>query len=154
MKYLYLFTLEIVPLEIGRAYDDLPSHLTLMSRFWSDLSPNEVTNLVRPLFDTEPVHLRFGETVELGPKRLLVHVVDSPDETKLHERLMQLLDTTNVEYQYPEFIGVNHKAHVTTRVGVQFRAGETLLTTNAYLIEVVDAERIVRSRLELKGITR
>lgn len=49
-KRRYLFILEIAPLETGKIYAELPSHLTLMSRFWSELSPDELAGIVRPLF--------------------------------------------------------------------------------------------------------
>lgn len=38
--HLYLFTLEVAPLEIGMTYNPLPSHLTLVSRFFSDKPPS------------------------------------------------------------------------------------------------------------------
>ena len=150
MKHLYLFTLEIAPLEVGGQYDDLPSHLTLISRFLSELSPEELVKQVRPLLAaTDSIHLAFGETIELGPKKVTAHMVDSPSERQLHHNLRKLLDTIKVEHQYPEFIGGNHKAHVTQRPGVEFKAGSERIAPAAYLIEIVDGKRIVRARLEL-----
>ena len=150
MNHLYLFTLEIVSLKIGATYNDLPSHLTLMSRFVSDLSPDELSNLVQPLCaDTEPVGLLFGDTIKLGPKKVTAHMVDSPDEQLLHGRIQTLLDESGVIFQYPQFIGVNHKAHVTQRDGVDFPPKTQVLSLAVYLIEVVDGRRVVRSRLDL-----
>lgn len=37
MKHRYLLILEIAPVEVGKTYDNLLSHLTLMSRFFSEL---------------------------------------------------------------------------------------------------------------------
>jgi len=153
MSRLYLFILEIVPLEVGRTYADLPSHLTLMSRFTSDMSPDELFHIVRPLFEeAKPVNLFFGKTVELGPKKVIAHMVDSPDEQLLHERLRTLLDKTGVTFQYPQFIGANHKAHVTQREGVDFPPKTQLLASAAYLVEVIDGQRIIRSRFSLRGL--
>lgn len=150
MKHLYLFTLEIAPLEVGKTYDELSSHLTLMSRFLSDLSPEKLSDKVRPLFmRTAPIHLAFGETIQLGPKKVTAHMVNGPDEGRLHNSLRKLLDGFEVEYQYPEFIGENHKPHVTAREGVQFDAGDERLTSVAYLIEVVDGKRVVQVGFEL-----
>ncbi|HET8670780.1 MAG TPA: 2'-5' RNA ligase family protein [Candidatus Saccharimonadales bacterium] len=152
MKHLYLFTLEITPLEIGRVYDELPSHLTLMSRFLSHFSPDELTTRVRPLFaGTSPVHLAFGKTKILGPKKVTAHMVASTDERRLHNNLRKLLDGANVEYQYPEFIGDNHKPHVTAREGVQFVPGSTHTASAVYLIEVVDKKRVVRAKFTLSA---
>jgi hypothetical protein len=150
MKHLYLFTLEVSPLETGKTYDDLPSHLTLMSRFWSELSPDELANAVRRLFAvTAPVALIFGETIELGPKKVIAHMVSSPSEQALHIKLHELLDSIHVEQQYPQYVGDGHKAHVTRREGLEFKQTDQYSASAAYLIEVVDTKRVVRSRFEL-----
>jgi len=153
MKRRYLFTLEVAPVEVGKTYDELPSHLTLMSRFWSELSPNELTKIVRPLFEkTAPIELAFGETVELGPKKLTVHLVEHSSELKqLHGELRALLDAANVDYEYPEFIGEGHKPHVTKRNDESFKAGDKHMAHAAYLIEVVGGQRAIRSKFELSG---
>ena len=153
MQHLYLFTLEIVPLSIGETYDELPSHLTLMSRFLSDLSTEALATAIRPLFaDTAPIHLIFGETIELGPKRVTAHMVNSQDELELHEKLYKMLNTANVHPQYPEFIGDNHRAHITQREGVQFSPGTEYLARAAYLIEVLDKKRVIRAKLKLETV--
>ncbi len=153
MKHLYLFTLEITPLEVGRVYPDLPSHLTLMSRFWSLLPPDDLAAIVRSLFEeTVPINLVFGETVELGPKRVMAHLVSSPAEQVLHHRLRSSLDTIQAKYQYPQFMSDNHKPHVTRRESARFDAGDHRLASAVYLIEVVDGQRIVHSKFELASI--
>lgn len=152
MKHLYLFTLEVTTLEIGKTYDDLPSHLTLMSRFRSELDYDELANVVRPLFAaTIPVTLTFGETIELGPKKVMAHMVSSPSEQALHIKLHEALDSIHVEQQYPQFVGVGHKAHVSKRDGLDFKQGDQHLTLATYLIEVVDKKRVVRSRFKLEA---
>lgn len=146
MKHRYLFILEIKPVETGRAYDELPSHLTLMSRFFSGLSPHQLDEIVRPLFKrTTTIELTIGKTEELGPKKLTVHMVDYSAELKaLHNELLALLNSTRVEYEYPQFIGTRHKPHVTTREGTDFKVGDTFIAKQACLVEVVDSQRIVR----------
>lgn len=152
MKHLYLFTLEIVPLEVGRTYEELPSHLTLMSRFSSDLSSHELSKIVQPLFAmTHPVPLVFGRTTKLGPKKVTAHMVTSAAEHQLHNNLRKTLDMVHVEYQYPEFTGDGHKSHVTARDGVQFAAGSELLAFAVYLIEVVDKKRLVQATFTLSA---
>ena len=152
MKRLYLFTLEITPLEVDKTYDDLPSHLTLMSRFLSDLSPDELAATVRPLFaKTARIHLVFGETTILGPKKVTAHLITSTEERRLHDNLLKLLDTTQVEYQYPEFTGENHKPHVTARKDVRFDTDSEHIASAAYLIEVLDTKRVVRAKFTLNA---
>ena len=153
MKRRYLFTLEITPLDVGTTYDELPSHLTLMSRFFSELGPEQITAAVYPLFAaSRPIELHFGDVIELGSKKLLVHTVNHLDVlASLHESLRTLLDSIIVEYEYPQFMGENHKPHVTKREGALFDAGSPKVTTAAYLIEIVDGKRVVRSKLDLTG---
>lgn len=153
MKRRYIFTLEVTPLEVGVTYDELPSHLTLMSRFFSDFNSERLANLVRPLFSsTKPIRLQFGEIAVLGPKGLLVHTVHHSDDlAHLHQKLYGLLDSVGAEYEYPQFIGKNHKPHVTKREGVQFDAGSTKSVGAAYLIEIVNGQRLVRTKLLLAG---
>jgi len=123
-----------------------------MSRFLSNLPPAELTTKVRPLFvGTSPVHLVFGETKILGPKKVTAHMVASTDERQLHNNLRKLLDGVKVEYQYPEFIGDNHKPHITARAGVQLIPGSKRIVSAAYLIEVVDEKRVVRAKFTLSA---
>lgn len=152
MKRLYLFTLEIVPLEVGKTYDDLPSHLTLMSRFLSELAPQQIAEAVRLVAKQTPlVPLTFGSTKKLGPKQVTAHMVTSPAEQQLHADIKKVLDDLNVTYQYPEYIGKGHKAHVTAREGIDFLPGQTHTARNIYLIEVVNKRRVVRAVLPLEA---
>jgi len=150
MKHTYLFTLELVPLIVGHVYDELPSHLTLMSRFTSTMSPGTMATAVGSLFiGADPITLSFGKTIELGPKKVIAHMVTSAGEQGLHRSLLQLLDGLDVIYQYPDFIGENHKPHVSKREGSHFKVGSKRKVFAAYLIEIVDKKRIIRSRFEL-----
>jgi hypothetical protein len=150
MKHLYLFTLEIDPLEVGKVYDELPSHLTLMSRFVSDRDPKELNDIIRPVIESAgSVTLTFNSTIELGPKKVIAHMVDSPDEKLLHKQLQGVLEEADVIFKYPQFIGSNHKAHVTQRDGKDFPQGNQLVSSAVYLIEVIDKKRIVRTKIDI-----
>lgn len=151
MKRRYLFTLEVAPVEVGKTYDDLPSHLTLMSRFFSELAPTQMSESVSPLFgQTDSLQLVFGETTQLGPKKLTVHLVEYTSGLKqLHKKLHDVLDSLNVEYEYPQFVGEGHKPHVTKREGVEFGAGDRRPVHAACLVEVVDEKRVIRARFML-----
>lgn len=147
----YLFTLEVAPVELDKSYDELPTHLTLMSRFFSRLSPVELSLEVRSLFETSQlIVLVFDGTEELGPKKLMVHMVKNTDELKkLHKQLLLILDSLNVDYEYPEFIGDGHKPHVSSREGTWIDAGSRLIAMTACLIEVVNRKRVICSKFEL-----
>ena len=150
MKHLYLFTLQIGPLEVGKMYDDLPSHLTLMSRFLSEMPHDELASAVKPVFkQASPVALTFGDTNELGPKNVVAHMISSPAEATLHNKLYQRLESLGVEFQYPQFIGRGHKAHVSKREGTTFLKGQTQISSAVYLIEVIDEKRVVRTKIDM-----
>lgn len=147
----YLFTLQIVPLEVGKMYPELPSHLTLMSRFLSELSADDLARTVQSVFDTHaPVVIEFEQTTQLGPKKLTVHMVNSASERALHNALLHVLQSLGAQFEYPDFIGAGHKPHVTKRPGMQFNAGETYTSTTVYLIEIVESKRLVRAAFHLK----
>jgi len=155
VSHLYLCTLEIVPLKVGAVYDELPSHLTLMSRFASALSPQEMTAGIRPVFtESDPVAMTFGPIERLGPKQVAAHMIDSQAELALHHRLHAALSSLKVTYQYPQFNGAGHRAHVSVREGVPFVDRQQYSSLAAYLIEVVDKKRVVRVKFELAGSGR
>lgn len=157
MKHLYLFTLEVTPLSVGRAYNPLPSHLTLMSRFWSSLSPHELSEVVEPLFqEAQPIELIFGEAAILRPKQVAVHLVENTNEMKsLHLQLYDLLDAAGVTYTAPQFVGDGHKPHISKREGDQFSTGHKQMADAAYLIEVEikgnDHLRLIRTKFDLSS---
>ncbi|HEX8762950.1 MAG TPA: 2'-5' RNA ligase family protein [Candidatus Saccharimonadales bacterium] len=137
-RHLYLFTLEVVPLTVGATYNPLPSHLTLMSRFWSGYSPEALIDLVKPLFErTKPIELLFGQPANIGPKHTAVHLIEHRDEIRhLHNQLCRLLDNIAVEYTNPQFVGNGHKPHVSRRDGDGFAPGRKQIAKVVYLIEV------------------
>jgi hypothetical protein len=153
MKHRYLFILEIAPVELGETYAGLPSHLTLMSRFFSEQAPGQLDAAVRPIFEqTIPINLTFGETAKLGPKQLSVHLVNTSGQLRaLHNILLARLKSLNVEPEYPQFVGDGHKPHVTARAGVDFNAGDRFTINHAYLVEVIEDKRIIRSQFKLSG---
>ena len=150
MNHRYLITLEITPVKVGKTYGDLPSHLTLMSRFFSDLGPNELAEILKPLFvRSKPVHISVSKTTKLGPKKLTVHLMEhSAEIISLHNELRAQLDLILVSYEYPQFIGNNYTPHITQRHGQIFRPGDSLLATHCYLIEIIVGERVIKSRFK------
>ncbi|MEK7153177.1 MAG: 2'-5' RNA ligase family protein, partial [Patescibacteria group bacterium] len=127
------------------------------SRFWSSLSPDELSEAVKPLFQaTQPIELSFGEAAILGPKQVAVHLVENSSELEdLHAQLHDLLNATGVTYTAPQFVGNGHKPHVSKREDDQFSVGHKQMANAAYLIEVeIKGEehlRHIRAKFDLKG---
>jgi len=156
-RHLYLLTLEVIPLKVGEAYDELPLHCTLMHRFWSSLSPEELTAAVHDLFDgTPPLTLNAYECKLLGPKQVAVSLLELTKELDaLNMRLYELLNQLTVEYTAPEWVGKGHVFHVTERENARLEIGSKHVSKAAYLIEVevpgYGHKRVVRARFELNG---
>ena len=102
-QHLYLFTLEVTPMTVGDIHNPLPSHLTLVSRFWSNLSSEKLAEAVKPIFQgTHPIGLTFGEIALLGPQKVEAHLIEPTEELKdLHIRLANLLKTLSVTFTAP-----------------------------------------------------
>lgn len=150
-KHLYLFTLEVEPLKVGAIYDELPLHCTLMHRFYSRLSAEELSDSIKPLFDkSPPITLTVYEHTKLGPKQVPVCLISLTKELdNLNMQLFNQLNQLEVEYTAPQWVGKGHVFHVTDRKNEKLDVGGNRICKAAYLIEVVDHKRIVRKRFEL-----
>lgn len=152
---LYLFTLEVTPTEVGTTYNPLPPHLTLMSRFWSAFSPNEIAQHVAPLFENvTPITLTFGEQARLGPQQTPVHLIENTLQLHaLHAKLKNVLDKLGVTYTKPEYIGRGHKPHVSIRPGISFGQGYQQISRTVYLVEVhiegTEHQRTIQTKFQL-----
>lgn len=137
-RRLYILTLELSPLNVGEMYNPLPSHLTLVSRFWTSLTPEELAKLVKPVFERiNKITLLFGETAFLGPQKKEVSLISLNDELRqLHAKLFKLLRSINVEFTNPHWVGGGFKPHITKRNNVDFPIGYKQTTESAYLIEI------------------
>ena len=136
--HLYLFTLEVAPLEIGMTYNPLPSHLTLVSRFFLDKPPNHIINKVSALFKlAECIELVFEELSTIGPEHTEVHVI-KPNKSleELHTQITDNLVDIGVSYTHPEYIKEGWKPHISKRDNDNYVPGYSFLTHAAYLIEV------------------
>lgn len=137
-KRLYLLALEVAPLEIGGVYDVLPSHCTLMHRFWSGLSPTQLTEKLKPIFDgTEAIELVFESKAVFGPPPVHVNKIkETPKLKSLHMRLYEKLRNLGAEFTAPQWVTDGYKAHVTERLDAPFGVGHRHISPSVYLIEV------------------
>lgn len=154
---LYLFTLEVVPLEVGKTYNPLPSHLTLVSRFYLHESPEYISKKVSDLFNrTKSIKLLFNQSATIGPVRTAVHLIQPGKSLEeLHAQLSGLLDEIGANYTQPKYIREGWLPHVSKRDDDNFSPGFTHLARAAYLIEVRRAGdndlRIIQKRFNLSN---
>lgn len=99
-NHCYLSALEVTPMQRGEIYDTLPLRCTLMHRFWSELNPDQISDIVRDLCSrTLQIQLNAHERLLLGPKQVAVSELQLTDDLKkLHNELYKLLNSIGVEY--------------------------------------------------------
>lgn len=155
-KHCYLFALEIVPLEVGRAYRTLPMHCTLMHRFWSDVKPADLVAQTKPLFSRYTQGITFvpGHVVELGPNKTVVFELENIGELrKLHLELFELLKRLGVNYTEDDWVGPGYTPHASVREDSPLAEGAAFTCKQVNLIEVKvpghDQERFVREKIAL-----
>ena len=154
--HLYLFTFEVAPLVVGDVYNPLPSHLTLVSRFRSELPPGQIVNAVSPTFaQSGEIELVFDGAAAIGPKKTSVHLVENTLElNNLHMQLLDVLTKLKVSFTLPQFIGEGHRPHVSKRYDVQFLGGHRQAAEHTYLIEVEtcgeDHLRHIRAKFDIR----
>jgi hypothetical protein len=136
-SHCYLFTLEVDPLEVNKAYDELLLHCTLMPRFWSKLTPDKLAASVKELFDeTLPLPLIADKSAKLGPKQLPVSLLQLTSELSyLNMQLYNVLNSLGVTYESSQWVGEKHIFHVTDREHTKLAIGDTNISKTAYLIE-------------------
>ena len=154
-KHTYFFVLEIAALQVGEIYDDLPTHCTLVHRFWSDLSVEELATGVRKILAaTSPVALIFAEEELLGPKKTTVNKIELTLQLQqLHTQLYDQLTKQGVEYTAPGWVGGGYIAHVSKRQEATFATGDTHDCTAICLVEAevegYGRQRLIRAKFNL-----
>lgn len=152
-EHLYLFTLEVTPLEVGQVYDELPLHCTFMFRFWSESSPEGLAERVKTVFDAAPpLVLLPYEHAQLGPRKVGAYLVEKvPALMALHLQLQRTLTDVGVDFTEPQWVGQGYKPHITDRSDEAVMERRPLPSAAAYLIEVIDGKRYIRARFPLPG---
>ncbi len=137
-RKLFLITLEIDVLEVGKNYNPLPSHLTLVPRFWANESPEEIAELVIPIFKkSDSMPLTVGKSELIGPKNTEVYLVSKSAElSDLHSDLVNELAAIDAEFSHPEFMYNNWTPHISVRHEKKFEDDTALDCNKGYLIEV------------------
>ncbi|MDL2341845.1 MAG: 2'-5' RNA ligase family protein [Patescibacteria group bacterium] len=134
----YLLALEVAPMTVGQAYEQLPMHCTVMHRFHSVLTPTELVAALQPIFSaTAPIELLPAEHVAFGPKKQLVTLVEqTPHLLALHAELFAALNKLGVQYTEADWVGDGYVPHVTDKQGKRLPARSSTLSSAAYLISV------------------
>lgn len=137
----YIFGIEIDPVEEGKVYEHMPLHCTLAHWFFSDFGPQEIMEKVSSRLSGHGfVELISEESALYGPnKDISVNVLVRGDALiNLHRKVLEGLDSLNVEYAIPEYMGKGYKPHVTRYDGRSFSIGNKHEVKRIYLVEALD----------------
>jgi hypothetical protein len=154
-KHCYLFALEIEPLEVGEIYDNLPMHLTLVHRFWTSLTPEQLEEKILPIVARYPsVSFVPREVVELGPKKTRVFDLEQTEILNaLHMELYSLLNTLDTEYTEQDWVGKGYVPHISEREHSVLTKKKPHTSKAVYIIEVKipghDHKHLIRKKLAL-----
>ncbi len=130
-------------------------HLTLVHRFWINLTPEELADKARHILAKySNVSFVHGEVVELGSNRTRVYDLEQTEKLKaLHMELFELLNSLNTEYTEPEWVGEGYVPHASDRENSPLSKGTTFSSKAVYIIEVKvpghDHKRLVRQKIDL-----
>lgn len=138
----YLLALELEPVEIGKTYEVLPLHTTLVHWFWLEAPKiDELIKLVSKL-TTEKLSLEaleeaiFTEFTDSGTIPVTVSRIEKSDTlSDLHNRITALIDSLGGTYEKPEYIGGGYEPHVTHQYKTKINTGDILQADNLFIAQ-------------------
>ena len=149
----YLLALEVAPMTVGQAYEQLPMHCTIMHRFHSALTAADLALALEPIIAaSEPIVLQPTGHMAFGPRQQLVTKIElSAALLSLHMKLYEKLNELGVQYTETDWVGDGYTPHVTDKHGKRLNAKEPTVSRAVYLISVehplVGNKRLVTSKL-------
>ena len=150
----YLLALEVVPMAVGQAFDQLPMHCTIMHRFHSALSAADIAAAVAPIIAAcEPILLQPVSHQAFGPRKQLVTMTEpSFPLLDLHRKLYSKLNELGVQYTELDWVGDGYIPHVTDKQDKRLNIKKPTLSQAVYLISVehplVGSKRFIESTLQ------
>ena len=143
----YLLALEIAPIAIGKTYESLPLHCTLMHWFRID-AIDDFIQQVHVLVGTKAapeLHIEepddFTGITKTGVISVKVNKVRKTDELNdLHEAIATIAESLGVEYVMPQYIHTGYVPHVTHQGADQLSSGDEVRVTSLYIAEAASPE--------------
>lgn len=145
-KNIYLITLEVSPIAIGRFYDQLPAHLTLIPRFTTKVETEDILNKVSLVSaKTKNITIVVTKKEILGPKQTKVWLVNANKYlAELHKDLKTKIDEIEANFLYPEFMKNNWIPHISVRENINFEENQQLESNKIYLIEISKEDNVTK----------
>ena len=153
----YLLALEVAPMTVGQAYDQLPMQCTIMHRFHSALSAADITAAVTPIIAaSRPVLLQPMSHQAFGPRKQLVTMIEPASQLMdLHQQLYAKLNDLGVNYTELDWVGDGYIPHVTDKQGKRLNVTQPTVSQAMYLISVehplVGSKRYIESKIDVSN---
>ena len=152
----YLLALEVAPMTVGQAYEQLPMHCTIMHRFHSALSTADLALALAPIIAaSEPMVLQPLGHRAFGPRQQLVTMIElSAALLSLHMKLYEKLNELGVQYTETDWVGTGYMPHVTDKHGKRLNGTASTACQAVYLISVehplVGNKRLIEAEIDFK----
>ena len=150
----YLLALEVAPMTVGRAYEQLPMHCTIMHRFHTTLSAAALEAALRPIVSaTLPVLLIPTQHQAFGPRKQLATLIELTAPLQaLHRQLYEKLTSLDAQYTESDWVGDGYTPHVTDKQGRRLPTKTQTVCAAVYLISVEHplqgTKRFIEARLD------
>lgn len=152
------FTLgiEVGAVVLGKTFQRMPLHCTLIHWFCSDREPSEIERCVIEAAMTQPktVLRSLGPSLFGPDKNIPVHILEKNRELEdLHMNIFNALNDLLVTFTHPAYVGPEYKPHISDSEGAYFFTGSEMLAERIYLVEAITNNKpplkIVRSIIPL-----
>lgn len=138
----YIFSLDIDPIERGRAYEKLPLHCTIMPRFQTSMDPDGVIRKTAEAFRfSAPITLVSGAPALFGTNNdVPAHtLVDTKQLIWLHKQILWTFRVSDVtQPESGQWVGAYFTPHVSDYGDKKFAPGTEHIVKTVTLFERIE----------------
>ncbi len=142
----YLVALEITSVEIGKTYNGLPLHCTLVNWFQTNKIEYLITDIQKLLESQPPVLLKVGNEDQFtgmtssGPIPVRVNKVQKTRAIKkLHDEIVAMLKAYDVDFVAPQYLNEGYVPHITHQEDGRAQQGDAIGVDSLFVAEADDA---------------
>lgn len=146
----FLVAFEVEPVVMGRVYETLPLHCTLMHWFRTKLDHHAIKHVVGLVCYTNgPLFLHAGGIENFGPQKTIpVSVIrETRDLMALHTKIHQVLLDLSVTFVEPQYVGEGYRPHVTVTDGRFFPVRDSMRVLNGYVVQALNASELKEKKI-------
>ncbi|MFC5929103.1 hypothetical protein D6T64_14460 [Cryobacterium melibiosiphilum] len=136
-----VLVLPLEPLAVGDSFAvaEWPLHITVLPPFLTERTVDDVAVLIAEVAGTQPeLRARAGSAALFGRKHDIpvTLVVENPELTLLHRRLVEAVRPLAARPDEPAFTGPGFRAHITVKGPSRVSKGDELILTQLALVDM------------------